>query len=159
MARMKQKWTIGDVFMVRLKDDSVAVGQVVGREPEVLNSVTCAFFDYRATQIADVKVFQPASEHVIAVLFCTRDLLDSGDWKVVCSCDVTVPRERLPYEHLRLSGWVGARVTGSGIVISFLNAYHALEPWDDWKDPNYLDSLLISPQKKPKHLVLKKDKT
>lgn len=36
-----------------------------------------------------------------------------------------------------------------------MNAYFALEPWDDWKDPHYLDSLLVSPDNGPERLVLK----
>jgi len=47
-------------------------------------------------------------------------------------------------------------VIGSAIVNEFLNAYYALQPWDDWKDPHYLDSLLVSPDKKPTKLLYKK---
>lgn len=28
-------------------------------------------------------------------------------------------------------------------------------PWDDWHDPEYLDKLLISPDKKPENLIYK----
>jgi hypothetical protein len=31
-----------------------------------------------------------------------------------------------------------------------------LAAWDDWKDPNFLDSLLPNPDRKPKHSFLKK---
>ena len=30
-----------------------------------------------------------------------------------------------------------------------------LAPWDDWHDPFYLDKLLLSPDKKPKNVILK----
>jgi hypothetical protein len=60
-----------------------------------------------------------------------------------------VPKENLPYESLRNKGFVGAKVVGSKNVNELLNAYYGLSPWDDWKDPTYLDKLLISPEKKP----------
>ena len=38
----------------------------------------------------------------------------------------------------------------------FLNATFGLEPWDNWKDPNYLDSLLLDPTTRPADVILKK---
>jgi regulator of RNase E activity RraB len=69
---------------------------------------------------------------------------------------IDIPKASLPYEHLRSNGFVGAKIIGSGIVNRFLNAYYGFEAWDDWHDPNYLDTLLISPTKRPKHPILKK---
>ncbi len=92
---------------------------------------------------------------MFSLLFTTRDLLDSGDWKVVTNTPIELPRKRLPYEDLRSSGFIGAKVIGSRIVAEFANAYCALAPWNDWHDPNYLDRLLLSPDLKPKTLVFK----
>lgn len=36
-----------------------------------------------------------------------------------------------------------------------MNAYYSLVPWNSFHDPNYLDSLLISIDKKPNKVVLK----
>ena len=60
-----------------------------------------------------------------------------------------------PCEPLRASGFIGATITGSGIVDDFVNAFHGLAPWDDWHDPRYLDTLLLDPSKKPRGLVYK----
>ena len=92
---------------------------------------------------------------VFAVLFSTRDLLDSGVWRVAGTRGVVVPKELLPFEHLRAAGYVGARVVGSGINTEFLNAFYSLTPWDDWHDPRYLEGLLLSPDKKPQRLAYK----
>ena len=56
-------------------------------------------------------------------------------------------------------GWVGAKVIGSGNVNKFMNAYFGLSLWDDWHDPTYLDRLLVSPEKRPAKLILKKTQT
>lgn len=130
------------------------VGQVVGREPEVLNSVSIALFDIRTGSVHDwKKAAVLLGEKIFSILFSTRDLLDSGDWKVIDVRPVSIPQEMLPYEKLRSQGFVGAKVIGSGIVNSFVNAFSGLAPWDDWKDPHYLDTLLLTPDKKPSHVI------
>jgi len=150
MPRSKQDWQVGDVFVVPLRDRSLVVGQVVGQEPEVLNSATVAFFDHRVSDEKEVQESPlPRPSTVFAALFVTRDLLDSGDWPVVAHGRVDLPSALLPYENLRDRGFVGAKVIGSGIVEDFLSAFYGLAPWDDWKDPNYLDGLLLSHDKKP----------
>jgi len=57
--------------------------------------------------------------------------------------------EAAPYETLRRSGFIGAKVRGSGIVEEFVNAFYGFAPWDDWYVPDYLDAFLISASKKP----------
>ena len=153
--RRRQTWKIGDVFLVALKDDSHAVGQIVAQERAILNSVSCAFFATRAEENDFASMDPMPLEKLIAVLLVTRDLLDNGVWQVVAQRPVTLPRELLPYERLREAGFIGAKVRGSGIVNEFLNAFFGLSPWDDWHDPAYLDEFLISPDKKPDNLILR----
>jgi hypothetical protein len=153
-----QRWSIGDIFLVRNLDGAECIGQIVGQEREVLNSVSCAFFDRRIHNKSDLENIQTLPpELVFAVLFVTRDLLDSGLWRVIGQFPVTLPRDYFPYEQLRASGYIGAKVIGSKNVNDFLNAFYGLMPWDDWKDPAYLDKLLISSGKKPAHLKYKAD--
>lgn len=156
MARRNQSWSIGDIFTVRLNNGQFVLGQIVGREAKVLNSATVAFYDYRFDAEDEAKkVGSLQREKAFSVVFSTRESLDSGDWHVVENREVGVSIEDMPYEHLRSSGYVGAKVVGSGILDEFLNAYYGLAPWDDWKDPQYLDRLLLSPSKKPSNLVFK----
>jgi Immunity protein 26 len=156
MGKRRQSWKVGDVFLIRLKDESFVVGQIVGQEKDALNSVSCTFFDLRVTSEREVDgVSDLPLDKLVSVLFVTRDLLDSHAWRVVGNRGVNLPRRLLPFEGLRKQGWVGASVTGSGIVEKFLNAYYGLAPWDAWYDPHYLDELLISPDKKPATLLYK----
>lgn len=156
MGRKNQKWNIGDIFTVQLNDGTFVVGQVIGREAKVLNSVTVAFYDLRFDSEEEVLNLESlASEDIFSTVFATRESLDSGTWHIVGQCPVVVPENMMPYEDLRSAGFVGAIVRGSGILDEFLNAYYALMPWDDWKDPDYLDQLLISKDKKPQNLVYK----
>src|SRR5215471_2046593 len=114
-----------------------------------------AFFDHRTDHPEEAMETNLSSSGVFSVVFATRDLLDSGAWRIVGRRPVELPSEMFPYENTREAGWVGAKVIGSGNLNEFVNAYFGLTPWDDWKDPTYLDKLLISPDKKPKKLLLK----
>lgn len=149
--KQTQRWSAGDWFGIPLSDGSRLLGQVLSAEPVVLNSVSCALFDQRFQDVAP----PPEVKCLFTALLTTRDLLDSGHWTVVGAGPIDVPRDRYPYESLRSSAFVGAKVIGSGNVAEFANAYCGLTPWDDWADPLYLDHLLISPDKKPAVVVYK----
>lgn len=156
MPRRRQKWCIGDVFVIELANHTYAVAQIVGREADVLNSVTIALFDQSVSQPNEAIELEINPQHLFSMIFTTRDLLDNGIWRVVGNREVSIPQSLFPFEHLRNTGeWVGAKIYGSGIINEFVNAYHGLMPWNDWKDPSYLDKLLISPEKKPKNLIYK----
>jgi hypothetical protein len=150
MGHRRQRWQVGDVFTVPTSDGLVAVGQVIGREPDLPRSATIALFDEKHGSLEAARgnsVLEPNA--VFAVLFVTTNHLDSGDWCVIDHREVAIDPRRNPYEHTRENGFVGAKIVGANIVSEFVNAFYGLAPWDDWKDPNYLDSLLISKSAKP----------
>jgi hypothetical protein len=113
----------------------------------------------------------PEAKDLIAVLYVTRDLLDSGHWRVVPHQRAGLQQQlseafyaRFPHlrwrhfvdiDELKPSGYIGLTIHGSANVTSFLNAFHKLSPWNDFFDPNYLDGLLISKDRKPTDLLLK----
>jgi hypothetical protein len=146
-AKPQSQWKVGSIFIIPLFDGSCCVAQVVGREREILNSVTIALFDVRQEYTSNhVPELRP--DQVFSVLLATKDLLDYGRWRVLPG-EMRPLEEVNPYEHLRSNGFIGANVKGSAIVENFVNAFYGLEPWDDWYLPGYLDDFLISPDKKP----------
>jgi hypothetical protein len=150
MGRKRQAWQVGDVFSVPTSDGWSAIGQVIGREPDLPRSATVALFDERHKSVdLDRHRISLSPETLFAVLFVTTHNLDSGNWCVLDHRAVAIDPRRNPHEQTRKDGFVGAKVIGASIVGSFVNAYFGLEPWDDWKDPNYMDSLLISSAAKP----------
>lgn len=155
--RKRVVWNVGDIFIVPQKDGKYSVGQVIGREREALNSVTCAFYGIRLDEKPTGRVdLELPTRKVIAIHFVTPESLNFGMWIVVGHAE---PANTEMFDdilgQLKRDGFVGATVTGSGIIREFLDAFFGLAPWDDWADPNYLDTLLISPDKKPKHLLYK----
>jgi hypothetical protein len=157
--KKRQQWSAGDIFLIPLSDKTFSFGQVVQYAGEALNSVVCAFFGLKAKDEEEGKtlIVELNDSLLVAVLFTTRDLLDSGDWLIVenkHSIDIS------PYINLRKmesEGFIGVKVIGSGVVSKFLDAYFGLYPWDGFYKPDYLDNLLVSPEKKPKNIMLKKD--
>lgn len=80
--RAKQKWDIGSVFLLPLEDGDSCIGQVIGREAHVLNSAVIALFDFKGAW-AHGNIPSLGLDGLFSALFVTRDLLDSGRWKVV----------------------------------------------------------------------------
>ena len=155
MARRKtQKWTKGSIFLVPLMDETNCLGQVVGREPDALNSVAIALFDIRGNWEEEEDVPALGKEAVFSLVLVTRDLLDSGRWRVLGERASGILGERRPYEDLRAIGFVGAKIRGSGLVEELANAFYGLAPWDDWYLPDYLDGFLISSDRKPVHRLV-----
>lgn len=143
--KKKQAWRIGDIFAVRLNDGKFSAGQVVGVEPDMPKSATIALFD-KSVEFVDDDPICPELQDctVYSSVFATVDHLHSGAW--LCVCNETIQTEIRPkdyYAH-QANGWIGARVVGSAIISEFVNAYYGLAPWDNWHDPHFLDSLLLS---------------
>jgi len=156
MGKQRQQWRVGDVFLVPNLDKKFTVGQIVAHETDVWSSVTCAFFDFRVNGEAEINCLQElSSDKIFSVQFVTRDLLEEGQWRIVCNLPVNLPTHLLPYEGIRQMRFIGAVVRGSATITEFLNAFYGLVAWDDWKKPNYLDDFLISLEKKPRKLIFK----
>jgi len=150
--KKRQQWDVGDLFLIRQQDGLWSAGQILDRM--MANVASCAFY---AVRVAEPNSLGPSlpPDSLIAVATVTRDGLDSGAWKVVGHAPIGVERRLWPNEPFRDVGWIGAKIYDAGIIEEFLDAFHGLVPWDKWKDPNYLDRLLISPDKKPAKLLYK----
>ena len=54
-SKNQKNWHLGDLFLVPLIDGSSVVGQIVGQERNVLNSVSCVFFDWKIKSSAELQ--------------------------------------------------------------------------------------------------------
>ena len=151
----RHSWTPGDFFAVPLADGSYSIGQVVGYEPEALNSALCAFFSRHVVKLPTSISAPPTSDELVAILFVTRDLLDSGTWKVLGRGEPLPAAPHINLDTLRARRFVGARVVGSGIAMKLMDAYFGLYPWNGFAQSDYLDKLLISIDRRPRNVLLK----
>lgn len=157
MPKRKIKWSNGDVFAIPLSDGRFAIGQIL--DLMMVNQVRVALYDESASSLETIKisnVCQP--ENLISLVASTREQLDYNVWKIIGNRPITIQIERYPNEQFRSKHWVGAKLYDAALVEDFLEAFHALRPWNNWFNPNYLDAFLIDLSKKPKQLVLIKEK-
>ena len=155
MARKKQAWQEGDYFSIPLADGTFVMAQVLKYEPQALNSVICAIFIEMIEKQPSGAPRSIDENKLISVLFVTRDLLDSGVWFVFGRGPTIDPQKYIGLEDLRRKGFVGTEIIGSGNVIKLMNAFYGLIPWNSFYDPHYLDKLLVSPDRKPRTVLLK----
>jgi hypothetical protein len=154
-SKPKQAWRPGDVFTIHQRDGICSIGQVI--EPIMTNVVSCAFYDIRVSCNEATGPFDLSLRHLVTLLSVSREQLDFGQWKVVAHEPVAVDAELWPNEEFRGNRWVGAKIYDASIAEEMLDAYNGLVPWDDWNDPEYLDKLLVSADRKPKHVLRKKE--
>jgi hypothetical protein len=153
--KREQKWDIGYLFTIPLLDGSFCIGEVVGYEPKALNSAICAFYAHRVNEVPKEKPILSENE-LVSVQFVTRDSLDHGLWNIFFYSSEKFPLDKyIDLEDRRSKGFVGTSSFGSGSIRQLMNAYYKLLPWNHYFNPNYFDELLISPDKKPKDILLK----
>lgn len=151
MAKKKQKWTNGDVFIIRLKDNSVVNGQIL--DLQMKNVVRCALFNERSKSKTTLNN-SCKLENLISLIATTREQLDFGVWEIIGSKEIAIDKNEFPNESFREVNWVGSKIYDASIVEEFADAFFALTPWNDWADPNYLDKLLCKIELKPDNLLL-----
>lgn len=151
----RHSWEPGDFFALPLADGSSSIGQVVAYEPEALNSALCAFFSRRAVKLPTCISVPPTSDELVAILFVTRDLLDAGTWHILGRGEPLPAAPYIDLDTLRTRRFVGAKVVGSGIAMKLMDAYFGLYPWNGFAQPDYLDKLLISIDRRPRNVLLK----
>jgi hypothetical protein len=72
--KQKQIWAVGSVFLLPLKNGESCVGQVIGREPDLLNSVAIALFDIKDNWTVRTALPKLSVEKNFSALYVTRDL-------------------------------------------------------------------------------------
>jgi hypothetical protein len=148
MAKKKQKWQAGDNFLVPLDDGTFGQGQVVVAAENAMNSAVCVFSSAHYKEKPS-SLNAPNVTDAIAVIFVTRDLLDSGRWEVLTNEPNDWSADYIGFDRLKRGGFVGVKIIGSANAEHLLNAFRCLRSWNDFFDPNYLDNLLLSPKRKP----------
>lgn len=78
----------------------------------------------------------------------TRDLLDCGAWKVFQSEEVLDFHPLFNLQAHIDRRFIGTKIIGSGNIEDILAACHGPKPWNGYADPEYLDKLLIAPDRK-----------
>ena len=158
MARRKKIiWNCGDVFAVPLKNGKYAIGQTLIQNMK--NTVGIALYDETVDSTDNIDLESVCKiENLISLVDVTIEQLTYGVWKILGSKKINIPESDFPNAKFRKTKWVGSKMYDAALSEYFLNAYYALQPWDDWFNPNFLDELLVDKSKKPANLILIKNK-
>jgi len=159
MKKNKKKiiWNIGDVFAIPLINGTYSLGQVLSNRWE--NVAGIALYDEILKDIKNENLSDVCQvKDIISLLEVTREQLDYDVWKIIGNKKVSIPESKLPNEQFRKNNWIGAVTYDAAIAEDFVNAFYCFIPWDDYYNPNYLDELLYDKSKKPKDLLLIKNK-
>ena len=147
----------GDYFTIPLGDSGdapLALGQVLSVEPQAMNSYGCAFWPSLEGDATRQLTTPPA-----VVTLVTPELIKSRKWQVKGNVRAVVPAGARRYEAFRRADWVGAKIVGSGNIRTVLRAFHGLEYWDQYADPDYMTKLLQPGSEIPKNARFKSSTT
>ncbi len=151
MKRNRTNWTNGDIFGVPLKNGSVGLVQIV--DTMLPNIIYVAISSSLTSEHSDeIKKFQ--ADSVISLIAVTRHAFDF-EFKKLGHDKPSFKKSDFKNELTKSNGYIGSVTYDAGLIIDFLNAYNKLTPWDDWHNPNYLDSFLVSDKLKPTDLIYK----
>lgn len=156
MAKKRQKWEIGDIFTVPLKNNEYGLGQIIEYEKQALGSVVCTFSNTKLLEVPEAKIDFLDETSIISVQFVTPDLLDIGEWRTIGHMNPPSVKKYMDIRRLRKKDFIGAKVYGSKILYHFLNAYHKLDAWDMMHDIEYFDKMLLPNVERPSDLIFEK---
>jgi hypothetical protein len=144
-----------DIVAIPLNNNKYAICQIL--DQRLPNSLRIALFNETIDSLEEYKLENLCKiKNLISLLEVTKEQINKRAWKIIGNKVTEVPTHIFPNEKFKPDNWIGSIVQEASIVDEFVNAYHGLSLWDDWFDPNYLDSLLYDKSKKPNNLLYKR---
>lgn len=139
----KQRWKVGDIFQIVLKDRTFAFGQILWKN---YTQPVCGLFDLNKTDVPTLDKI--ISNPFISILSITSISLDNHSWKVLGQMNVTVQKEDVP-EKFNGTPCIGAESFTSGIFEELANAFYGVTPWNVFAEEDCFDQMLLPTVKRP----------
>lgn len=136
------KWKIGDVFSLKLKDETFMFGQVIGTHL-THKSPTCCLFEIKKG-IEKITYEELKENRVISVENTDNEYLSNKTFKVLFNAE--------PLASMKISK--KGNSTGDSTLLNLCNAYYGLEPWNVLYEATYYDKMLLDGIKRPKTVLL-----
>ena len=136
------KWKIGDVFSLKLKDNTFMFGQIIGTHLTP-KSPTCAIFEIkRLTE--DVSFDELKGSRVISAQNTNGECLNNKTFKVLFNAELLAD-----IKQANKSTFIG-----DGSLLCLCNAYYGLEPWNVLRNDTYYEKMLLKGIERPQGIVL-----
>lgn len=145
-------WAVGDIFAAPLADGSFAMGQVLWEETFAKGftgrAPTVALFEHRVTNLEAVDLDEGVTARTLAILHVQSDSLDGGSWRILGRRSVVDDPFSGP-----CTGRDGLKTSWDGLQV-LANAWHGLEPWNQFFRTDFLDQLLMRGVERPASAVM-----
>ena len=91
----KQKWRIGDIFSIKLRDDSFAFGQVLSTTP------TIALIDLKRRD-ENIVAKELKGKRILSIFHTTSGELNNHSWKIIANTELLAKDDSGPDGHYSL---------------------------------------------------------
>lgn len=149
--------TTGDIFLIPTLDGLYVPAQVIDFEKRTLHCISCGLFDQRVCDQEDAVSIILDEAKLFSTVLVFQTEFRAKRWKVFQNQKLKIPKKYYPYEKELKRNGIGVKILEPAMLSLFLNAFYGLGPWNFHFKPDYSDSLLIEPNKKPLNLVYKEE--
>jgi hypothetical protein len=139
------KWKVGDVFSLKLKDETFMFGQIIDTHL-THKSPTCCLFEIKK-KTDQVTYKELIESRIISIENTDNEYLSNKTFKILFNV--------APLANAKVSK---KRIIGDSTLLNLCNAYYGLEPWNVLYDATYYDKMLFGGIKRPKTVLLLDEK-
>ena len=160
----RQQWNIGDYFLIPLLDGDFGIAQIIGPMYQEYPKDTqrIIYFDAKVPSeqaaVEAVKNFTLANvvgrTYMIVGFIGVSDPNPRKMFKIFYHSEPPAADLFFDLKEFNRRDGVGIKEYTNGYITEFMDAFHGLSPWDSDYKAGFFDDFLVSPDKKPKHLIL-----
>jgi hypothetical protein len=137
-----KKWAVGDIFSMKLKNNSYMFGQIIGTHL-TKKSPTCAVFELLKKE-EETTVEELKRSCLIAVENTDNECLNNGIFKILFNSEPIASMEQAK----------SGVSTGDTALLNLCNAYYGLEPWNVLYKDTYYDEMLLQGIGRPATILI-----
>ena len=135
------KWKVGDVFSLKLKDETFMFGQVIDTHL-THKSPTCCLFEIKK-KTDQVTYKELIKSRIISIENTDNEYLSNKTFKILFNA-ASLANAKVSKK----------KITGDSTLLNLCNAYYGLEPWNVLYDATFYDKMLFGGIKRPKTVLL-----
>ena len=143
----KIKYKVGDVFLIPSSREGFNLGQVALDTTMEIGAPFCFFYekDFLTLEPEDYENLDLKISDIVSAALITAELIKYQQWRICGNRPVPTHEALKQIETLRERRYVGAVITGGGLVADYLDTFYGVKSTTDWPDPNYVYSFFLNP--------------
>lgn len=141
----RRKYKEGDVFLIPSSGGGFYAGQVAIDTKAEIGAPFCYIFDGKVNDEQTCQDFITSSPEIISASLITAELIEFQQWQTCANMDVARNPALEKVNALREREFVGAVITGAGLVADFVDTYYGIIESSRWPDPQRVFSFFLGP--------------